>query len=181
MTAPGDAHTPPWWQENPTALTSLAVDQAKSDLRREIQALRDYTTSELQCERELRTVGLTSEHDLRLLEHHALENVVVALNTASSAALSAALQAAKEANTKQELAFTKQIDAIGTLIQSAANTQDARTKALEGRLDRGEGLTQGVDKSGADFLSRLAIGIAALSASGSVMFLIVAVATHGKF
>lgn len=103
---------------------------------------------------------------------------------ASSDALTAALTAVTDANTKQELAFTKQIDQIATLIKSAADTQDARTKAVEGRLDRGEGGTQAEDKSGARQLVLAALVFSALSAFSAVagiVFAVVAVATHGKF
>jgi hypothetical protein len=74
---------------------------------------------------------------------------------ASGAALAAALQAAKElvgaqgeasaaAAVKSETSFTKQIDQIGTIIQTLEKALDARITELKERIDRGEGNTQGV-------------------------------------
>lgn len=75
--------------------------------------------------------------------------------TASADALAAALQAAKElvgaqgeasaaAAVKSETSFTKQIDQIGTIIQTQATAQDARITELKERIDRGEGNQSGV-------------------------------------
>lgn len=75
--------------------------------------------------------------------------------TASADALAAALQAAKElvgaqgeasaaAAVKSETSFTKQIDQIGTIIQTQATAQDARITELKERIDRGEGNVAGV-------------------------------------
>jgi len=73
---------------------------------------------------------------------------------ASTEALAAALQAAKElvgaqgeasaaAAIKSETSFTKQIDQIGTIIQTLEKALDARITELKERIDRGEGSTTG--------------------------------------
>ena len=69
-------------------------------------------------------------------------------------ALAAALQAAKElvgaqgeasaaAAVKSETSFTKQIDQIGTIIQTLEKALDARITELKERIDRGEGSSSG--------------------------------------
>lgn len=73
---------------------------------------------------------------------------------ASAQALAAALQAAKElvgaqgeasaaAAVKSETSFTKQIDQIGTIIQTLEKALDARITELKERIDRGEGSDKG--------------------------------------
>lgn len=72
----------------------------------------------------------------------------------SADALAAALQAAKElvgsqgeasaaAAVKSETSFTKQIDQIGTIIQTLEKALDARITELKERIDRGEGSDRG--------------------------------------
>lgn len=73
---------------------------------------------------------------------------------AADDALKAALQAAKElvgaqgeasaaAAVKSETSFTKQIDQIGTIIQTLEKALDARITELKERIDRGEGTVTG--------------------------------------
>ena len=73
---------------------------------------------------------------------------------AADDALKAALQAAKElvgaqgeasaaAAVKSETSFTKQIDQIGTIIQTLEKALDARITELKERIDRGEGTVSG--------------------------------------
>jgi len=73
---------------------------------------------------------------------------------AADDALKAALQAAKElvgaqgeasaaAAVKSETSFTKQIDQIGTIIQTLEKALDARITELKERIDRGEGSSSG--------------------------------------
>jgi hypothetical protein len=75
----------------------------------------------------------------------------------SADALAAALQAAKElvgaqgeasaaAAVKSETSFTKQIDQIGTIIQTLEKALDARITELKERIDRGEGNANGVQQ-----------------------------------
>jgi hypothetical protein len=74
--------------------------------------------------------------------------------SAAAQALAAALQAAKElvgaqgeasaaAAVKSETSFTKQIDQIGTIIQTLEKALDARITELKERIDRGEGTNAG--------------------------------------
>ena len=80
---------------------------------------------------------------------------------AADDALKAALQAAKElvgaqgeasaaAAVKSETSFTKQIDQIGTIIQTLEKALDARITELKERIDRGEGSSSGADQGRAD-------------------------------
>ena len=75
-------------------------------------------------------------------------------STGADQALNAALQAAKElvgaqgeasaaAAVKSETSFTKQIDQIGTIIQTLEKALDARITELKERIDRGEGSQSG--------------------------------------
>jgi hypothetical protein len=76
-------------------------------------------------------------------------------------ALDAALLAQKElvaqqneansaAAAKAEASFTKQIDQIGTIIQTLEKALDARITELKERIDRGEGSTAGAAESSSD-------------------------------
>jgi hypothetical protein len=75
-------------------------------------------------------------------------------------ALDAALFAQKElvaqqneansAAAKAEASFTKQIDQIGTIIQTLEKALDARITELKERIDRGEGSTAGAAGSRSD-------------------------------
>lgn len=80
---------------------------------------------------------------------------------ASTEALAAALQAAKElvgaqgeasaaAAIKSETSFTKQIDQIGTIIQTLEKALDARITELKERIDRGEGNNSGTKEAQAN-------------------------------
>jgi hypothetical protein len=76
------------------------------------------------------------------------------LSLADKTAVAAALQAQKEsaistnesnaaAIAKSEMAFTKQIDQIYTLVASMGKSTDDKINDIKGRLDRGEGHTKG--------------------------------------
>jgi hypothetical protein len=118
---------------------------------------------------------------------------------ASGAALAAALQAAKElvgaqgeasaaAAVKSETSFTKQIDQIGTIIQTLEKALDARITELKERIDRGEGTTQGaVDQRAAHVTERqqsnasINVAVAVLGAVVGVILVALALyaAVHG--
>lgn len=79
-------------------------------------------------------------------------------STGADQALNAALQAAKElvgaqgeasaaAAVKSETSFTKQIDQIGTIIQTLEKALDARITELKERIDRGEGSQNGTQQT----------------------------------
>lgn len=111
-------------------------------------------------------------------------------NAASAQALAAALQAAKElvgaqgeasaaAAVKSETSFTKQIDQIGTIIQTLEKALDARITELKERIDRGEGSTQGVRENQGDsraHRSENRSDLSAIIAVVSVLLLLVSVA-----
>jgi len=103
-------------------------------------------------------------------------------------ALAAALQAAKElvgaqgeasaaAAVKSETSFTKQIDQIGTIIQTLEKALDARITELKERIDRGEGNASGVHEVRANNRLNVTAIIAAgglfLALIGTVITLIV--------
>lgn len=90
---------------------------------------------------------------------------------ASTEALAAALQAAKElvgaqgeasaaAAIKSETSFTKQIDQIGTIIQTLEKALDARITELKERIDRGEGSASGVKDKTAQMIAIGAVLVA---------------------
>jgi hypothetical protein len=114
---------------------------------------------------------------------------------AADDALKAALQAAKElvgaqgeasaaAAVKSETSFTKQIDQIGTIIQTLEKALDARITELKERIDRGEGASTGqreqiVDHR-AELQSKVGVNsnvIGAIGAAVAFIALIITIAT----
>lgn len=110
-------------------------------------------------------------------------------STANGQALNAALQAAKElvtaqgeasaaAAVKSETSFTKQIDQIGTIIQTLEKSMDARLTEIKERIDRGEGQTSGAQNSRSeDRLDRGSL-ISLLALLASVAAIITVIALH---
>lgn len=103
-------------------------------------------------------------------------------------ALGAALQAAKElvtaqgeasaaAAVKSETSFTKQIDQIGTIINTLEKALDARITEMKERIDRGEG--HDVGSQAATTESRLNVG--QLFAAGGLVLTVLAVALSVLF
>ncbi len=93
---------------------------------------------------------------------------------AASTAVNAALQAQKEAAgaqnesnaaaiTKSENSFTKEIDGLKALIATTKDSINSQIQNLTGRMDRGEGGSQGVRQSNATMISIAAVGISVLS------------------
>lgn len=166
---------------DPTKLTTDAVDRAKADIRREMDTLSA-----------LLQAHLDSERILRESEHRALQRVVDERWTASSEALTVALNSAREyqqlqneaaarAAEKTEQAFTKAIDSLGTLLDRSIGALSDRFDEVKDRVIGGEGVTTGVDKSAAARQAIYALVIAAFAAAGTVLFLVVAIASHGRF
>ncbi len=136
--------------------TELATTQA-NDVREELEQirgrLREETTIEVGQLRELLEARLDGMDRATALQF--AERDIRAEQGAEAAhrALAAALGAEKElvhqqneANTaaaKAEASFTKQIDQIGTIIQTMEKARDARITELKERIDRGEGSTAG--------------------------------------
>lgn len=111
------------------------IDRAVGHLR-QVQDERFHTIDNQFVERDVRTTQASG---------------------AADDALKAALQAAKElvgaqgeasaaAAVKSETSFTKQIDQIGTIIQTLEKALDARITELKERIDRGEGSNTGMDQ-----------------------------------
>jgi hypothetical protein len=98
----------------------------------------------------------------------AAKEAVVAQNLASAAAIA-----------KSEMATSKQIDGIQALIASNNKAQDEKIDDIKGRLDRGEGQTQGHDKSAGDSNRGYALIISI--ATGLVALLALAVGAVGLF
>ena len=110
---------------------------------------------------------------------------------AADDALKAALQAAKElvgaqgeasaaAAVKSETSFAKQVDQIGTILQTTQLALDARITELKERIDRGEGSSSGAEMSSN---SRRADSQMVVSIVGALLLLVsvaiaVFVATH---
>jgi hypothetical protein len=104
---------------------------------------------------------------------------------AAKQALDAALLAQKElvaqqneanavAAAKAEASFTKQIDQIGTIIQTLEKALDARITELKERIDRGEGSTAGA--TGQRTEQRLNTG-AVMAALGAVIGIVAVIVT----
>ena len=117
----------------------------------------------------------------------------------SRISLDAALAAAKEAvgeqnksNTqsilKSETSTTKLIDGLQTLIQTNTDATNDKIADIRTRLDRGEGTTRGEDRSGARVLAesasrtaRVGLMVATGGMFSYLVYLLIAVATKGKF
>jgi hypothetical protein len=85
-----------------------------------------------------------TERDVR--SEQAAQAAKQALNTALLGQKELAAQqneANSAATAKAEASFTKQIDQIGTIIQTLEKALDARITGLKERIDRGEGSTAG--------------------------------------
>ena len=122
-----------------TTLRLEAFDRVPSDTRDQLRHLREVH------EEKFHTIdNQFRERDVRTTQ----------ASGAADDALKAALQAAKElvgaqgeasaaAAVKSETSFTKQIDQIGTIIQTLEKALDARITELKERIDRGEGSSSG--------------------------------------
>ena len=114
-------------------------------------------------------------------------------STGADQALNAALQAAKElvgaqgeasaaAAVKSETSFTKQIDQIGTIIQTLEKALDARITELKERIDRGEGSQSGtqqtVNSRRADSSVLISIVVAVFSFVALASGIIIAILNH---
>lgn len=118
--------------------------------------------------------------DLRYQQRYdASEKGLTTASLAAQAGINAALAAAKEAvqsasiaaekavaaqnesnaaaSLKSELSFTKQIDSITVLLQANSKTLDEKISAINGRLDRGDGLLGGAQSRRTE--GRLDIGM----------------------
>lgn len=136
-----------------TELVTVQAANVREELEQIRTRLRDETTTEIRQLRQLLEARLDGMDRATALQF--AERDIRAEQGAEAAhrALAAALGAEKElvhqqneANTaaaKAEASFTKQIDQIGTIIQTMEKARDARITELKERIDRGEGSTAG--------------------------------------
>jgi hypothetical protein len=144
--------------------TALAAEHARTAIDAALAAVQDTGESYQRQASSMLETALRSVNELRLVHNEKFAGIArqfeerdVRTTQASSAAddaLKAALQAAKElvgaqgeasaaAAVKSETSFTKQIDQIGTIIQTLEKALDARITELKERIDRGEGSSAG--------------------------------------
>jgi len=91
---------------------------------------------------------------------------------ADKGSLDIALTAAKEATTKSETSFTKQVDAIGVQIGESRNAFEVRINDLKERIDRNEGIGAGSKDSNALTRTIMTIGMTAIMVAVGVASLI---------
>jgi hypothetical protein len=157
-----------------TELLSEGVNRTPTEIEKQIKHLRELNEEKFQ------SVALQFvERDVRTAQ----------ASTANGQALNAALQAAKElvtaqgeasaaAAVKSETSFTKQIDQIGTIIQTLEKSMDARLTEIKERIDRGEGQSAGAQHSRTeDRLDRGSL-LALLAVLVSVAAIVTAIALH---
>jgi hypothetical protein len=172
--------------------TELASSQAVVN-REQIEQLgarlRAETATEVGQLRELleaRLEGMDRAIALQFAERDVRSEQVTA---SSKQALNAALLAQKElvaqqndansaAAAKAEANFTKQIDQIGTIIQTTEKATDARITGLKERIDRGEGSTAGATGSRSERVQVSNQVLMALSVLAAVVGLLIVTFRH---
>lgn len=141
-----------------TELASAHVTGVRKEIEQIRGRLREETATQVEQLRELletrldgmgRAIALQfTERDVRA--EQAAETAPQALGSALSAQKELVAQqndANSAATAKAEASFTKQIDQIGTIIQTMEKVTDARITELKQRIDRGEGSTAGATGS----------------------------------
>ena len=129
-----------------TDLRLDAFGRVPSDIANQIRHLREVQDEKFQT-----IANQFLERDVRTAQ----------ASVAADDALKAALQAAKElvgaqgeasaaAAVKSETSFAKQVDQIGTILQTTQLALDARITELKERIDRGEGASTGADATRMD-------------------------------
>lgn len=159
-----------------TQLRLKAMEQFPGDVRAAVEH-----HEELQIERFKGINQQFNERDIRTAQ----------AQEASAQALAAALQAAKElvgaqgeasaaAAVKSETSFTKQIDQIGTIIQTLEKALDARITELKERIDRGEGNDSGHNESRVEGRSQQnsMIGFATMAIMMAGLIITIILRTH---
>jgi hypothetical protein len=183
---PGDLIPRP----DPTALTATAIANAKEDLRRELAQLREILEARMDSmdhERQLLLQIMNEraaeidrrfgERDLRFRERDQARQDAVRTALDAAKELSDARDAsADKAIEKFEISVREQISQIGELAASARQQLDTQIRALEKRLDRGEGETGGA--AGYRTQRRLDTGTNLMAASVLIGFLLLAVALY---
>lgn len=137
-----------------TKMASAHLNGISEEIEQIRGRLREETAAQVAQLRELletRLDGMDRAIGLQFTERDVRANQVA---EAAPQALGSALSAQKElvaqqndansaATAKAEANFTKQIDQIGTIIQTMEKATDARITELKERIDRGEGSTAG--------------------------------------
>ena len=133
-----------------TSLRLEAFDRVPAETHDKIEHLKEVVGEKLGVQNE-KFQGIAKqfeERDVRTAQ----------ASGAADDALKAALQAAKElvgaqgeasaaAAVKSETSFAKQVDQIGTILQTTQLALDARITELKERIDRGEGSSSGAEMS----------------------------------
>ena len=133
-----------------TSLRLEAFDRVPAETHEKIEHLKEVVGEKLGVQNE-KFQGIAKqfeERDVRTAQ----------ASGAADDALKAALQAAKElvgaqgeasaaAAVKSETSFAKQVDQIGTILQTTQLALDARITELKERIDRGEGSSSGAEMS----------------------------------
>lgn len=159
---------------DPSTLTTDA-------LHREIAALEELFDAKL------KTLTDTDTEKFRGIEtQFALRDTAAEkLAAADQKAIAAALQAQKEdaaarnesnaaAIAKSEAGFTKQIDGIGTLINTMTSSFDDKLTDLKSRLDRGDGRGLGQTDQRTDSRLNLGAGVTIIMAAFAFLSLAIA-------
>jgi hypothetical protein len=171
------------------------IEAAMAHLR-EVEAIKVAALERRFTDADTRYAERFDAADLRYQQRYdASDKALMAASLAAQGAVNAALAAAKEAVqaaslsaeksvaaqndsnaaavTKSETAVTKQIDGILALLGSSATAMNDKFAAINGRLDRGEGINSG----GQSFRSErrldvgMVVGLAALGMMAITLFL----------
>ncbi len=172
--------------------TEVANSQA-AVLRAQIEQirgrLRDETATEVGQLRELLEARLDGTDRAIALQFAERDVRSEQAAMGSRQALEAALLAQKELVTQQndansiaaakaEASFTKQIDQIGTIIQTMEKATDARITELKERIDRGEGSSAGAAGSRSERAQVTNQALMALSVLAAVIGLLIVTFRH---
>ena len=172
-----------------TELASAQAVVAREEIEQIRGRLREETVTEVGQLRELleaRLDGMDRAISLQFTERDVRSDQAT---VGSKQALAAALLAQKElvaqqndansaAAAKAEASFTKQIDQIGTIIQTMEKATDARITELKERIDRGEGSTAGAAGSRSDRAQVTNQVLMALSVLAAVIGLLIVTIRH---
>jgi hypothetical protein len=183
---PGDWRPIP----DPTRLTAEAVANAEAGLRREIGNQIEIIRARLDAMDNARALLLQimdersaeierrfGERDLRFTERDVARQEAVRTALDAAKELSDARDAAADrAIAKFEISVREQISQIGELAASGRDQLDTQIRALEKRLDRGEGASTGAADTRSE--RRLDTGLNYTAASVLIGFLILAVALY---
>jgi hypothetical protein len=159
---------------DPTLLTT-------EQLHREIAALREFVLGEI------RHVGELSNERFKAVDEqfYAVSERTKEQKEDGRLALDAAFQSAKDAVAlqteasdkaiaKSEAATTKQIDALGIVVEKSSQAKDEKIEDLKSRLDKLEGRKEGISASTA-----LILALVGALASIAVVITVVVALTQG--